>query len=484
MKKLFSVLLTLILSLCMINKVSANTTGSITVNGTKEDKTYEIYKIFDLTLRGSGDNAKVAYTIDSDWHSFFKEGGLGESYIVDTNSGNLNQIVVNNEVKYINITESNVAEFTQKALTYAASKQADKSAIATGSTLKFEGLQLGYYLVYPKGATDKISETGSICSITATVPDSSVDIKATYPTIIKEVDDSNAEVGQIVTFTITGKVPDTTGFNTYIYQINDTMTTGLLFNESIAKLTVTIDGNPISVTPNYINNGFSLNIDVINYQQYVGKDIVVTYKAQVTKDAILSTTTENKASLTYSNDPKTDETTKTPDIIIKVYSSVIKVTKVDGDNTDTKLEGASFVLKNSKGEYYQAIIDETTQELTDVNWVTDITKATEYTTNDNGIVEFKGIENGTYNLVETKAPEGYNKLTEEVTIKAGYKDETGSNLVDIAVTQETTVNNFSGQRLPSTGGIGTKLFIIIGSLLTISSAIILITNKRISKEDL
>ena len=405
MKKLFSVLLTLILSLCMINKVSANTTGSITVNGTKEDKTYEIYKIFDLTLRGSGDNAKVAYTINSDWHSFFEEGGLGESYIVDTNSGNLNQIVVNNEVKYINITESNVAEFTQKALTYAASKQADKSAIATGSTLKFEGLQLGYYLVYPKGATDKISETGSICSITATVPDSSVDIKATYPTIIKEVDDSNAEVGQIVTFTITGKVPDTTGFNTYIYQINDTMSTGLLFNESIAKLTVTIDGNPISVTPNYINNGFSLNIDVINYQQYVGKDIVVTYKAQVTKDAILSTTTENKASLTYSNDPKTDETTKTPDIIIKVYSSVIKVTKVDGDDTDTKLEGASFVLKNSKGEYYQAIIDETTQELTDVNWVTDITKATEYTTNDNGIVEFKGIENGTYNLVETKAPE-------------------------------------------------------------------------------
>ena len=85
------------------------------------------------------------------------------------------------------------------------------------------------------------------------------------------------------------------------------------------------------------------------------------------------------------------------------------------------------------------------------------------------------------NLIEIEAPEGYNKLTGPIEIKVGYNDE-GTNLINEADSHNKIVENNSGTSLPSTGGIGTKIFIIIGSLLVLGSSIILVTNKRISKE--
>ena len=120
LKKIMSLMLFAIVTVMLTLTVNAAGNGTITVNGTTEGKTYEIYKIFDLTLSGSGASAKVAYTIDTDWTAFFATGGLGESYITDTNSGNLSSIIVNGSVKYINVTETNVAEFAQAALEYAS----------------------------------------------------------------------------------------------------------------------------------------------------------------------------------------------------------------------------------------------------------------------------------------------------------------------------------------------------------------------------
>lgn len=480
-KKILFGILAFILSITTLKGVLAEGAGSIEISGTTLGKTYEIYKIFDLTYSGSN----VSYTIDEDWMSFFE--GNGSSYIVDTDLGGLNPITIGSTTKYINVTDANIEEFTKDALEYASSLEGnDKEAIAEGETLTFDNLALGYYLVYPKGASDVMEGYGTICSITSTMPNGVVNIKATYPTITKTVDDANAEVGQLVQFTITGRVPDTTGYKTYTYQIKDVMSSGLELDANTANMSVKFGGDVIEVSPIYEGNSFTLTFEMVNYQDYVGDVITVTYKALVTKDAVDSDNTKNSATLTYSNDPKTDTTFTTPEIEVFVYSSKILVTKVDAKNRETKLSGASFVIQNEDGLYYRAIgsdgevITNTnlTDDVIDIEWVENIEDASTLVTDETGIVSFNGVENGTYYLVETEAPEGYNKLTGPVTLKVGYTDEEGTNLGNIGVSHEEIVENNSGTVLPSTGGMGTVIFILIGSLLMISSLVIYVSNKK------
>ena len=407
-KKLFSVLLVLVLSVFAINTFAAEIKGSITVNKTVAGKQYDIYKIFDLTYSGS----KVAYTMDSTWKAFFE--GEGSSYITDTNSGSLNQITIDGETKYINITDSNIVEFTQKALAYATDIEADATKTAEGDTVVFSDLLLGYYLVYPQGATEKEDVNGSIASIDSTMKDATVNVKAKYPEITKDVDEHTFNVGEYAKFTITGKVPDTTGYKTYTYKISDTWTPGLELDTTNVEFTVKFGEETIeTVTPVFSENGFTLTFDMTEYQEYMGNVITVTYKLKVTEEAINSENTKNSATLTYSNNPKTDTTTTTTPEEEYVYSSKIVVTKVDGADNTVKLEGATFVLMNGN-KYYQAV--ESEGKLVEVKWVDSIEDATKLTTEADGIISFEGLKNGSYKLVETKAPEGYNKLPQPVDV--------------------------------------------------------------------
>lgn len=126
--------------------------GEIKVTGTTEGKTYSIYKIFDLTL-GGGDKDKVSYTIAHEWEEFFATGA-GKTYIVDENTTEkLNPIVVDQKVMGINITESNVAAFAKDVMAVIGDKTKAATQEATGTTLTFSNLELGYYLVHPEGAT-------------------------------------------------------------------------------------------------------------------------------------------------------------------------------------------------------------------------------------------------------------------------------------------------------------------------------------------
>lgn len=486
-KRIFILLLTFMLSFSMINNVLAEDTGSIVVNGVTEGKTYEIYKIFDLTY--SGDN--VAYTIDNDWVSFFNEEGV--DYIV-TSDNNLNQITIGNETKYINITDDNIVEFTKKALEYATKLEGNDGSITAdkeSDSVTFENLELGYYLVYPQGATDILEGNSTICSLTSTTSKALVNIKASYPIITKTVDDQNTDVGQLVEFTIKGLVPDTTGYETYTYLIKDTMSLGLELDSEVADFKVLFDNTVIDVVPVYEGNTFTLEFDMTKYQEYVGKNITITYKVRVTEDAVNSDTTKNSATLTYSNNPKDlTSTTTTPPVEVLVYSSLVNVIKVDAKDESIKLAGASFIIQNSTGLYYQALNTDgdiitnltTTDGVIKVNWVENQDDATLLVTDEEGIVTFKGIENGTYSLIEIEAPKGYNKLSNPVTIKVGYTDEEGTNLGNVSVSHEEIVKNNSGIILPITGGIGTTMFVILGSLLMLGSGVLLITNKRISKE--
>ena len=516
MKKMKQKITALFMTLVMLLTMGAMTVlaapqdgGTITVNGTTAGKTYDIYKIFDLTGQDTSEPAdstydKVSYTIDSDWVAFFIGiDAPGAGYIVDTDSTNtLNSIVITNDdntktIKYINITDDNVKQFAQDALAWCADNTplADKTADATGESLTFTDLPLGYYLVYPQGATDidTVSGYGSICSLTSTVPNGTVNIKATYPEITKTVDDQSVEVGQTVTYTITGQVPDTTGYSAYTYEVKDTMSNGLTFNEDIAQLSVQFGSTDITsqvndtsnsnATITYANNGFTLTFDMTKYQDYKGQTITITYKALVNDNAVV-TLTKNSATLTYSKDPEhTDSTETTPPEVVEVYSSKIIIDKYDGADTSktTKLADAKFVLVKKDGGIekfykYTSVSGDTPSK---VDWVDSIDDATEVATDNNGTAEFAGLEDGTYYLRETDSPVGYNMLAEdvEVIVTHGTAPDPDSDLsIGVSVTSE--IPNYSGTELPETGGIGTTIFYIIGAILLVGAAVLLITKRR------
>lgn len=462
MKQCAALLLALVLVFSMTVTVSAAENGTITINGATKEKVYELYRIFDLTMAGE---TAVAYTINEKWEAFFAEGGAGAGYIVDSGEG-LNPITVNKESKFINITDSNVEEFSRLAQVYAVGLTADASQTATTDTLVFSGLPLGYYLVYPQGATDILEEDGCICSLTSTVPEAEVNVKATYPSITKTDDAVSADLGQTVNYTITGKVPDTTGFTTYEYTVQDTMSSGLSFNQDVA---VTFGGVEIAAAVDYttISNGFIVTFDMAGYQDYAGEEIVITYSAVVNENAVVKDKVEkNKAILIYSSDPKDSEKkTETPPIEEEVYTSQIVIDKVDGTDNSVKLAGAEFILKNEQGQFYHL-------ENNVVTWVAEA-DATPVTTDETGAASFDGLKDGTYYLVETKAPDGYNLLTEPVPVDVN-KD--GASKVSVSVVSE--VANNSGTTLPETGGMGTTVFYTLGGALVLGACVLLITKKR------
>ena len=144
---------------------------------------------------------------------------------------------------------------------------------------------------------------------------------------------------------------------------------------------------------------------------------------------------------------------------------------------------AGFVVKNASNEYYKLT---TTNGVSEVTWYTlaegetleaaiAANKITEYTSNAQGAVTaFTGLGNGTYTLVESTVPSGYNKAADSTFTIAG-NDYTTANLE-----QATTVVNNSGSVLPSTGGMGTTIFYIIGAILVIGAGVVLVTRRRMN----
>lgn len=337
--------------------------------------------------------------------------------------------------------------------------------------------ELGYYFV--------TSTTGALCNLTTTNPNANIHDKNDMP-FKKEVDKTNVDVGQTVTFKITGKVPDYTGFNTYTYLITDTMTDGLTFNGDsltvkVGEATVTNDCT-IAYDAETAPQTFTVSIPVLEKKYNFGAEIVVTYTATVNKNAIAVIST-NQAKLTYSNDPTTGETKDSQTEEQKVYTSKIVIDKFETDKKDTvKLEGAEFVLyKKAPNDADQNAIqyykqDETTKA---VSWVDAIADATKVTTDANGAASFDGLANGTYYLVETKAPAGYNQLTEakDVVVTGSITDST-----KLSVTAE--VANSAGTLLPSTGGMGTTIFYVLGAVLVVGAGVLLVTKKRMSQSEI
>lgn len=466
MRKLFTVLLALAMTLALAVSAFAADTGSITITNPQGDHTYTAYKIFDVTY--SGDN--YSYTI-SDTDAAFS---AVKAY-ADVTANGLNLTAVANTNKYnVSIGAGfSAASFAQHLKTNVGSLGTGTAFTKAGDTMKASGLDLGYYFVS--------GTSGTVCEL-ATAKDIQIRDKNEVPQIEKVVNDNDGtvEIGQVLTYTITGKVPSTKGYTEFTYQVTDTMTEGLTFSKDVK---VSIGGTDVTAAATITNNGngFVASVNMMNYQDQIDKPVVITYTATVNENAIQREKETNAATLKYSNNPADITTFEESSVEVDVFSFNIVINKYAANNAETKLEGAKFVLKNNEGKYYK--YDAATKAVT---WVAAKADATEVSTDANGAARFDGLQAGTYSLEETVAPAGYNQLTKDITI---VLDKNGSATINGAASAPgadhsltTGVANSTGTVLPETGGTGTVIFVALGALAVICAGVFLVTNKRMSKE--
>ena len=470
MRKLFTVLLALAMTLTMAVPAFAAETGSITIINPQGDQTYTAYKIFDVTYSGKN----YSYTI-SDTDTAFN--AVEEYAKVTTNGLTLKRVA--NTGKYNVSFDANAfsaASFAQYLKTNVGSLGTGTDFKNADGTMKASGLTPGYYFVS--------GTSGTVCEL-ATAKNIEIRDKNEVPEIKKEVDDNDGtvKIGQKLTYTINGKVPSTKGYTAYTYQVTDTMSDGLTFNKDVM---VTIGGTKVTdvVTYNENGDGFVVSINMVNYQDKIDKPVLITYTATVNEKAIHRDKETNTATLAYSNNPADNTKTGESHAEVDVFSFNIVINKyAAGSNKNTKLKDAKFVLKNKQGKYYK-------YDAAKVTWADDKDDATEVTTDANGAARFDGLEAGTYHLEETAAPAGYNQLTEDITIVLNKEpnkdasatiDGTSSTLGDdLSLTAD--VANSTGTMLPETGGTGTAIFVALGALAVICAGVFLVTNKRMSKE--
>ncbi len=483
-RKLASLLLALVMVFALATTAFATetgtttTTGTITVANPVAGRTYTAYKVFDVTYDGSG---HYSYTLDPFANDLLHlkviayaneaEWGL-EMHKVGPSDGRTEMLYFTTNDKF---RPAHFAAYLKENLDMnPASYEGKKLSEQGDGTVSVSNLPLGYYFV--------ASDTGALCNLTTTNPNVTIHDKNDMP-FEKVVNKPSVDVGQVVTYTITGKVPDYTGFDTYIYEIEDTMSNGLSYIPGTLK--VMVGGNDLA-SDTYTTEILKINNrkDAYNYIKVgvdvkkftVGDPIEVTYQAIVNKNAI-AVVSNNEAKLTYSNNPSDSEsTTTTPAEIAKVYTSEILIDKHETDKETTKLPNAQFVL-------YKEVVSETGNTTVYykfrngevVEWVENSAEATVVETDNQGAAYFGGLADGTYYLKEIKAPAGYNQLEKPVTVTvAGSSTDT----TKLSVTAK--VANSTGTLLPSTGGMGTTVFYVLGAVLVLGAVVLLVTKKRMS----
>ena len=473
---------------------------------TLKDQTIYLYKLFDVTESGTTGSKNYAYTVNT--ATGYKEvlvAALNNSAITESSTDE----AIADAVRNIGNNDSTeVQNFANAFTTQALTKNPKLDATANSGKLgdvtfyEFTGLDSGYYLVYVTGGKEIQSSLVTVDADTTTV-----NLKSETPSINKTADKTTVNIGDVVTYTVKGVIPDTTGYDQYQYIIHDELSTGLDFvndaagtalEEGATTVTVAVafgEGStdastaPTTATLDSTNKKkMSLNLSewVRANQTNKGKEFTVTYYAKVNDKAVVAE--KNSAKLEYGNDP--DNTTETTPSEAKTPTYPLNIKKTD-HKTSGLLAGAKFSLY-TETEYNKDA--DTRQAIkvtgTNGNYVVDPTSSTtEFESVEN--IERKdynlrvnGLAEGTYYLVETKAPDGYNKLTAPVVIKITKSTDTDVNNWTISKdgTVETDkiidIENSTGSLLPSTGGRGAIAFAVIAALLVFGVAVSFIRDKR------
>lgn len=373
-------------------------------------------------------------------------------------------------------------------VTVKAAEQTSDVADKTKGTATFTGLTAGYYLVFPEGGSTGDNGRGTDAILVNVPKNGGVTeqtIKSTFPTVEKKVqtskdgtfeDNGSAQVGDTVTFNLTAKVPDMTDYNTYKFVFHDTLSHGLAFDANSVKVTVagaavTKDTDYKVVEPSGASKELTVTFDDLKKVTgaTTGAEIVVTYTAKITKDAVKDNPAKNTVYLEYSNNPGTDGTGKSNPDESKVYTYDIEIHKFHTEDIDAnRLANATFKLTtDANGDNVVKLVNETVVNTYHVQGDGE-TGADTVTTDATGKITIKGLKAGTYYLHETIAPTSYNKLKKPIKIEitvAGEAYTTPTYKVDEA-DQNTSniikVENVKGVMLPETGSIGTIGLTLLG----------------------
>lgn len=508
MKRILAIVCTFVMIISMATGVNAvdnssttattgtTKTGSITLNNATVGDTYNVYKILSLESYDKDNNAYSYKKTGDKWDDFVTTGKGADFF--ETNSD-----------KYVilkkNVSNDNaVRQLAIDAIDFVHANSDVKpaksvTAIATSKTkttsVVFDGLELGYYVVD--------STSGAACAITTTNPDASINNKRDNPSVNKLI-----KAGGVVSkdekmnsVNIGAEV----GFQTIInvkpgarnYVLHDIMDENLQYiyiqqvyyvdknnktvhlkqqglNQTDPDFVVTQSelGDNCTFELKFTDKFYSTNKAAIDNKDITA--IYVEYVAIVKDDAPINTAMKNTTYLTYGdNNLKTDESET------ETYTYGIPVYKYTG--TNKALAGAKFILsKNENVNESNAI--KFTQAGEKCTYAADQTSASATITlvsQGSGYIKIQGLEAGTYYLKETEAPTGYNKISEPIKIVVGT-DENGKQTITVLgeTVDEVKVKNNTGSLLPSTGGMGTTLIYVVGSILVLASGIVLFSKRK------
>lgn len=454
-KKLICMLFMLVLS---IVNVSAAELGTITINKAIVNEEYKIYKVLDLETYDKVNNHYI-YRATNEWKAFLDEA---TDYLEARNE--------NGDKYYVwkdGVDKAKAKEFAEKAYKYAKDKNITPTMTkkANSTSVKFDNLDLGYYLVD--------SSVGALLHLTTTNPTATVNEKNTLnPNVDKTVlENSTGEYGKenddIIGSTINYKSTITTGAGYGSYVLYDKMDAGLTFNSNSVIVKIgddVVDVNNYEVKTNV--TGYTFVVEFNNkfiFKQPKNTNIDVYYTATLNKDATVEGDGNiNETFLKYGNNIETDKKRT----ITYTYAFDIIKTNKEG----VELTGAEFILLDKSDNEIKVIKDEETKtyRIATGNEIGVNIKA--------GKATIEGLDKDSYKLKEVVSPEGYNKLTSPVEFRVNGK-------TNVTIIERTRVNviNYTGSELPETGGIGTKLFITSGLSLVLICGLVLVTKLRLYK---
>ncbi len=504
-KKLASVLLAMVMVMAMTMTAFAEgetTAYSITIKNSTEGHTYEAYQIFTGDLSGG-----VLSNIE--WGSGISEEG--QTALLSFGKGNGEAAYASAAELAAALTANNIAAFAKEAAKYLATCSSAETVTDEG-TYVILGLTAGYYLVKDKDKSLDGTEETYTSYILKVVGNATVDPKSNKPTSEKKVIDTNDsvansttdwqdsadyDIGDDVPFKLTGTVAaDYDSYTKYYFAFHDKESAGLTFDPE--SVHVYVDDNEITtgfkVVTEGLNDGCTFEVIFEDLKQIssVKADSVITveYESELNSNAVIgSAGNPNVMYLEYSNNPNStqegnnDDTGKTPEDKVIVFTYKVVVNKVNKEGTALKGAGFTLYKKNVAGEYVKVGEELTGNEMTTFTW--------------------SGLDDGDYKLSETTTPDGYNTIADiyfKVTAAHDVTsdDPTLTSLSGTVTTGEVTftstdsegnqtgslttdVVNQSGTTLPETGGMGTTIFYVIGSILVLGAAVVMITRKRMAK---
>ena len=466
--------------------------ATITITNAAKGETYKVYKVFDATVYTSSEPNSIAYqgTVPQSLADYFEQ--IGDTGYVKVKAG---------------ISESDLFDALK---TWAEGQSELIKETSDGSDLVFTNLPYGYYVV------TSTQQNGAVVTVDSTFPNATIVDKNVTPPVNnlqKKASPTDAFIGETITYEVSfdtanyyrtpSDATDAEPEQIVSYTISDTPAAGSLDDITVTGIKVVgKDGSETAlavqqfaggkITINWTDNAGQAGTSLYDN----GAKLVITYTGVVADTAAIDGAgNTNEVSVTFKTDkgtePGPDE--YTTDATFYTYAFAIK--KVGQAGQD--LAGAEFELPF----YVQAAAAD------DGAYIYAGTEAGEglvnkLTTPASGLLIIKGVKSGTYSLTETKAPDGFNRLTEPVeaeAVKTGetttetttYLDKDG-NIVDEETQEGSTVLvtieelaatpvvivNKTGAELPATGGMGTTIFYIIGSILVIGAGIVLVAKRR------